>query len=75
MPACTDPEACPAFCKMDTESFPGVKRTGRDVVHSPLSSAKVAYRLRLYLPLPSAPVQACRGATFTFTWDEAREVC
>jgi len=74
MPAHTDAEIRPASCKMSTESFPGVKRPGRDVFHPPLSSAEIANGLPLYLPLPSKPAQACHGATFTFTWDEAREV-
>jgi hypothetical protein len=33
--------AYPASCTMGTESFPGVKRPGRDVDHPPPSSAEV----------------------------------
>ena len=74
MPALTNPEPGSASCKMGTDIFSGVKWPGRDV-NPPLSSVEVANGLRLYLPLPSAPALACRGATFIFTWDETREVC
>jgi hypothetical protein len=37
----TGPGAHPAFCKMGTGSFPGVKRPGRGADHPPPSSAEV----------------------------------
>jgi hypothetical protein len=37
----TGPVAYPASCTMGTGSFPGVKRPGRGVDHSPPSSAEV----------------------------------
>ena len=40
---------------MDTASFPGVKRPGRSVDHTPLSSAEVRERVGLYLYSPSGP--------------------
>jgi len=35
LPVQTGPEARPTSCTMATESFPGVKRPGRVVDHSP----------------------------------------
>jgi len=40
---------------MGTGSFKGVKRPGRDVDHSTLSSAEVKKRVELYLYSPSGP--------------------
>ena len=39
----------PAFYTTGTESFPGVKRSGRGVNHPPPSSAEVEERVGLYL--------------------------
>jgi len=51
----TSPEAHPASCAMDTGSFQGVKRPGRDVDHLPPSSAEVKEGIELYLSSPSGP--------------------
>jgi hypothetical protein len=51
----TDPGAYPASCTMGTGSFPGVKRPGRGVDHTPPSSAEVKERVELYLYSPSGP--------------------
>jgi len=40
---------------MDTGSFQGVKRPGRDVDHLPPSSAEVKEGIELYLSSPSGP--------------------
>ena len=40
LPVQTGPEVHPAYCAMDTGSFPGVKRPGRGLHHAPPSSAK-----------------------------------
>ena len=45
-------EAHPASCTTDTGSLPGVKRSGRDVDHSPPPSAEVRERSRA-IPLLS----------------------
>jgi hypothetical protein len=44
-----------ASCTMGTGSFPGVKRPGRGVEHSPPSSAEIKERIELYLYSPSGP--------------------
>jgi hypothetical protein len=54
-PVQTSPGAYPASCTMGTGSFPGVKRPGRGIDHSPPSSAKVKERVELYLYSPSGP--------------------
>jgi hypothetical protein len=46
---------------MGTGSFPGVKRPGRGVNHSPLSSAEVKERVELYLYSPSGPSWSVLG--------------
>jgi hypothetical protein len=51
-PVQTGPGTHPAPNKMDPGSFPGVKRTGRDVNHPPTSSAEVKERVVLYLYSP-----------------------
>ena len=48
-PVQTGPGVHPAFCTMGTASFPGVKRPGRGVDHSPPSSAEVKEIVELYL--------------------------
>jgi len=40
---------------MSTGSFPGVKRPGRCVDHTPPSSAEVKERVKLYFYSPSGP--------------------
>jgi hypothetical protein len=51
----TGPRANPASYTVGTGSFPRVKRPGRDVDHSPPSSAEVKERVELYLYSPSGP--------------------
>jgi len=48
VPVKTGSGAHPASYIVSTESFPGVKRTGRGVAHPPPSSAKVKERVQLY---------------------------
>jgi len=50
-PVQTGPGAHPASYSMGTGVFPGVKRPGRGVDNSPLSSAEVKERVDLYLYL------------------------
>jgi len=45
----------PASYKIDTGSFPGVKRPGRGADHPPIYSAEVKGRIELYLYSPSGP--------------------
>jgi hypothetical protein len=45
----TGPGAHPASCTMAIGSFPGVKRLGLGVDHTPSSSARVKERVELYL--------------------------
>jgi hypothetical protein len=59
----TCPGAHPASCRMYTGSFPGVKRPGPVVDHSPLSSADVIERVELYLYSPSGPSCPVLGLT------------
>ena len=49
VPVQIGPEVHPAFYKMGTGSFPGVKRRGRGVDHQPASSTEVKERVELYL--------------------------
>jgi len=49
------PGAHPASYSVGTESFPGIKRSGRGVDHSLPSSAEVKERVELYLYSPSGP--------------------
>jgi hypothetical protein len=58
--------AHPASYAMCTGSFPGVKRPGRGVDHSPPSSAEVKERVVLYLYSHSGPSKPVLGADFTF---------
>jgi hypothetical protein len=58
-PVQTGPGAYPASYAVGTGSFPGVKRPGRGVDHSPPSSVEVKEKVELYLystPGPSWPV-------------------
>jgi hypothetical protein len=48
VPVETGPGAHPVFYTMDAGSFPGVKRPGRGVDHTPSSSAEVKERVKLY---------------------------
>jgi hypothetical protein len=54
-PIQTGPEAHPASYTLGTRSFPGVKRPGRGVYHSPRSSAEVEERVELHICFPSGP--------------------
>ena len=51
-PVQTDPVAHPASYTMGTGSLREVKRPGRGVDHTPLSSAEVKERIELYLYSP-----------------------
>jgi len=48
-PVQTIPGAHPASYTMGTWSFQGIKRTRRDVLHPPPSSAEVKEKVQLYL--------------------------
>jgi hypothetical protein len=48
----TAPGTHPASYTMGTGSFPGVKRPGRDVDHTPSSSAEAKERVELYFYSP-----------------------
>ena len=52
-PVQAGPGAHPASYTMGTGSFPGVKRPGRGVDHSPSSCAEVEGRVELYICSPS----------------------
>jgi hypothetical protein len=53
---CPDrPWGPPSLLYEGTGSFPGVKRSGRDVDHPPPSSDEVKERVELYLYSPSGP--------------------
>jgi hypothetical protein len=68
-PVQTGPGAQPASYTMDTGSFPGVKRPGRDVNHPPQFSAEVKERVELYLYFTSGPSWPVPGWTdFTLTF-------
>jgi hypothetical protein len=54
-PVQTGPGAHPASNTWVTESFRGVKRSGRGVDHTPTSSAEVKERVRLYFCATSEP--------------------
>jgi len=54
-PVQTGPEAHLASYTMGTGSFPGVKRPGRGVDHTPPFSAEVKERVKLYFYSPSGP--------------------
>jgi len=51
-PVQTGPGAHLASCTMRTVSFPGVKRPGLGVDHTPPSSAEVKVRVELYIYSP-----------------------
>ena len=61
----TGPGAHQASYTMGTGSFPGVKRPGRVVNHSPPSSAEVKERVELYLYSPFGPSWPVIGWPFT----------
>jgi len=54
-PVQTGPRADPASYRMDTESFPGVKRPGLAVDHSPTSRGEVKETAELYIYCHSGP--------------------
>jgi hypothetical protein len=60
-PVQTGPVANPASYIMGTESFPGVKRPGRGVDHSPPPSAEVKESVELYLYSLSRPSWSVLG--------------
>ena len=62
-PVQTGPETHSASYTMGTVSLPGVKRPGRDVDHSPPSSAKLNERVKLYLYSPSGSFWSVLGWT------------
>jgi hypothetical protein len=66
-PIQTGPGAHPESYTVSTESFPGVKRSGRGVDHPPPSSAEVKEMVAINLLLLWAFV-ACYRLTFTFTF-------
>jgi hypothetical protein len=69
-PIQTDPGAYPASYTKSTGPFPGVKRPGRGVNHSPPSSAEVKERVDLYVYSPCGPSWPVLGwiSTYTFIW-------
>ena len=54
-PVQTGPGAHPVSYTMGTGSFPGVKRSERDVYHPPTSNAEIEERVELYNYSPSGP--------------------
>ena len=62
----TGPGAHPAFYKMSTISFTGVKRPGRGVEHPPPSSTEVKERAELYLYTPSGASWSALGRTLLY---------
>ena len=61
----TGPGAHPAYYKMGTGSFPGVKWPGQAVDHQP-SSAEVKERVKLYIYSPPWAFVAYSRVTFIF---------
>jgi hypothetical protein len=57
----TRPGAHPAYYKMGTGSFPGVKRPGQGVDHSHPSNTDIKERVELYLYSPSGPTWPVLG--------------
>ena len=66
-PVQTGPGAYPASCTIDTGSFLGVKRPGRDADHPPPSKCRGHERVGLYLYSPFGPSWPVIRRTFTFT--------
>jgi hypothetical protein len=60
-PVQTGPGVYPASSTIGTGSFPGVKRPGRGVDHSPPSSAEVKKKIELYLYSPSGTLWPVLG--------------
>jgi hypothetical protein len=60
----TSPGAHPASCPVDTG---GKARPGRDVDHSPPSSAEVKYEWDLYLLSPHAPPWRVAGSLYLYS--------
>jgi hypothetical protein len=69
-PVQAGPGAQPASCTMGTESFPGVKRSGRGVDHPPPTSTEVKERVELYLYSPSGSSWPVIGRNFTRPRDQ-----
>ena len=57
----TGPETHPAFYTTGTAYFPGVKRPGHRIDHSPPSTAEVKEGVELYLYSPSGPSRSVLG--------------
>ena len=64
----TGPEDHPAFHKMGTRSFLGVKRPGRGFDHPLLSSAEVKERVELCLYSPSGPSWPVLGELYLYLY-------
>jgi len=67
-PIQTSPGAHPAFYKMGTGFFPGVKQPGHGIDQPCPSSTKVQGRVKLYLYSSSGP-SACSRVNCTFIND------
>jgi hypothetical protein len=67
-PIQTYPGAHPASYTMGTGSFPGVKRPGTGVDHSPPSSAEVKEKVELYFYSPLWVFVACFRLNLIFTF-------
>jgi hypothetical protein len=65
-PVQTGLQAHPVSCTIDTVSFPGVRRPGRDVDHPPASSANITHMWSCTSTRPSVPPFGCYGVIFTF---------
>ena len=66
-PVQTGPGAQPASYTMNTEYFPGVKRTGRGVGHLP-HLAPTLMKEYIYTTIPLRTFVACSRLNFTFTF-------
>jgi len=67
VPVQTGPGAHPTSYTIGAGSFPGVKRPGRGVDHSPHLAPRLKERVKLYLYSLRAYV-ACSRLNFTFTF-------
>jgi len=72
----TGPGAHPAPYTMGSGSFPGVKRSGRDVDYPPASSAEVKERIELYFFSPPLGLRCLFQGEFLFRGSKhLRERC
>ena len=67
-PVQTGPGSYPASCKMDTGSFPAVKRPGRGADHPPLPKRRGHERVELYLYSPCGPSWPVLGRTLFYMY-------